>query len=344
MAVFHRVHYAMPDLHALLDSYQNMYNAMESREIQIRDLEAQRAAANQQYEMHFARMEKEAQALLKRHADECSRLKHQISNNDKKCKALHEKLVNEERTSDALQAANEDLRLDKKQTVKKHEEEKTLITQRFSHDKDRIIAEHRAKQRTLHDELQAQIRKAEATLAQREAYLSRAHEEEKQKLDTVWMKQRREIEDRYAKAKADLENKLEAKQKVVDEERRMYLQAREGWDREREAMGRRWDEERGILHKASEEQQKALVTRHEREKDDIVRQVSQKQHRAEKEEDISRLQREIESVQTAWEADRFKFQRTTAEFRSTARTLNEQNIKLQRLTESFGDSMDIKGK
>ena len=334
----------MPDLYALLDSYHEIYGVSESRESQIRTLEVQRSAERQRQEDRFAKLEKEMGSLFKKHSNESSRLRMEISNVDKKCKELQERLIAEEKSKGGLEATTESLRIDRKQAIKKYEEEKAALIQKFSLDKDRMAAEHRGKQRTLHDEMQAQIRKAEATLSHQEAHLNRAHEEEKHRWETTLVNQRREIEDRHEKLHADLEDKLEAKQKVLDEERRTYLQAREGWDREREMMMRRWEEERGIMRKASEEQGKALVARHEREKSEMVRQVSQMQQRSDKEDSMLKIQKEVEMLRTGWEADKFRFQRTTAEFKSTARTLNEQNSKLQRLTEAFGDTVEVKGK
>ena len=344
MELLNRVHYAMPDLHALLDSYHNMYGALASREAHIQTIEAQRTAEKQEQERRLTKLEKELDSLLKKHSAESSRLRLDISNVDKKCKDLQDKLTAEERANDTLEAINETLRADKKQAAKKHEDDKATMTQKHSLDRDRLTAEHSARQRASNEELQAQIRRAEASLSHKEAHLGRTHEEEKHKMEIVWTKQKREIDDRHARLQIDLERKLEAKQKVVDEERQTYLQAREGWDREREMLTRRWDEERGLLRKASEEQHKALITKHEREKNEILKQISQMQHRTDKEDSLLKLQREIETLRSGWEADKFKFQRTTAEFKSTARTLNEQNGKLQRLTEAFGDIIDVKGK
>jgi len=332
----------MPDLHALLDVYHNMYAALESRDVQISTMEAQRAAEKQQQDHHFAKLEKDIESLRKKYSSESNRIKLDIGNVEKRCQDLQEKLTAQEKVNDTLEASNESLRADRKQAAKKYEEDKVVMTQKYSLDRDRMVTEQRAKQRVSNDELQAQIRKAEAALSHKEAQISRANEEEKHRLESGWAKQRREMEDRHTKLRMDLEDKLEAKEKVVDEERRTYLQAREGWDREREDLTHRWDEERVLLRKASEEQYKALVTKHEREKNEILRQISQMQQRSDKEDSIFKLQREIESLRSGWEADRFKFQRTTTEFKSTARTLNEQNSKLQRLTEAFGDSIDTK--
>ena len=344
MALLDRVHHVMPDLHALLESYHHMCGALESREIQIRNMEAQQAAEKQQQEHRFAKLEKEIESLLRKNSTENSQLRKEIGNVDKKYKDLQNKLTAEAKSNDRLEALNERLREESHSALKKHEKEKSALAQKYSAEQDMMAADHRAKQRASSDELQAQTRKAEATLSHREAHLSRSHEEEKHRLEMTWAKQKREIEDRHAKVKTDLEDKLEAKQKIVDEERRTYLQAREGWERERELLMRKWEDEREATRKASEEYCRALTTKHEREKHDIRRQASQTQQQSDKEESILRLQKELESVRSGWETDKFKFQQTTADFRSTARMLNEQHNKLQKLTETFGDALDMKGK
>ncbi len=344
MALLHRVDAAIPDLHRLLDSYHDLLGASESREYQIRSMEAQRATEKQAEEQHYAKIEKEVESMVAKHSIEISQLKLEVSNTDKRYKDFTDKLTAEETHNDELESTNESLRAEKKRAAKKHEEEKAALSHKSSLEKDRMVAEHRAKQRASHDELQAQIRKAEASLSHREAYLNRAHEEEKRKLELGWTKQKRELEDRAERIRMDLEARLEAKMKVIDEERRTYLQAREGWDSEREIMTRRWDEERGMLRKTSEEQQKALSTRYEREKNDILKQVGQMQYRTEKDDTTLKLQREMEALRAGWEADKFKFQRTASEFKASARTLNEHNNKLQKLTEGLGDAMDVKGR
>ncbi|KAL6720678.1 hypothetical protein ACLMJK_002603 [Lecanora helva] len=344
LALLNRVHYTMPDLHALLDSYHEMIGIVDSREAQIRGMEAQRATEKQHQDKRLAKLEMEIESLLKIHSTESSRLKSDVSNLEKKCKMLQNKLITEEKSTARLQTTNEELRAEKRLASKKYEEERVAMIQKQSHEKDRMAADHRGKQKASHDELQAQTRKAEASLSHMEAHLIRAHEEEKHKAELGWTKQRREIEDRYTRLQTSLEDKIEAKQKVIDEERRTYLHAREGWDHEREVMLRRWDEEREFSRKSEEEHIRTLTLKHEREKNDILRQVSHTQQQAEKEESIIKLQRDLETVRSEWEKDKYRFQRTTAEFRSTAKTLNEQNSKLQKLSEALGDVQEVKGK
>lgn len=336
MALFHRISCAIPDLHALMSLHQETCGILEASQLHIRNQEARNAAEARQMETRIVQMEKELDSMSKKHSTEISRLKLETRNVEKRSKELQQRLSAGGKHNEALQAANETFRAEQKEAGRKHQEYEAALNEAFQRDKDRMIVEQRANQRAMQDELQAQTRIAEATLSKRLAEERRAHEEEVQILETRWTRQKRELEDRQANLRRDLENTLETKQKVVDEERRTYLQAREGWDKERENLTRKWEEERSLLQKASEEQRRILTVQYQREKDSILKQSSQSRNNSEAEDYILGLQREIERLKAGWGADSFNFQKATADFKTTARTLNEQNSKLQKLMEAFG--------
>lgn len=336
MALFHRISCAIPDLHALMSLHQETCGILEASQIHIRDQEARNAAEARQMEIRIVQTEKELDSMSKKHSTELSRLKLETRNVEKRCKEVQQRLSAGGKQNEALQAANETLRAEQKEAGRKHQEYEAALNEAFHRDKDRMIVEQRTNQRAMQDELQAQTRIAEANLSKRLAEERRAHEEEVQTLETRWVRQKRELEDRQASLRRDLENTIETKQKVVDEERRTYLQAREGWDKERETLTRKWEEERSLLQKASEEQRKVLAVQYQREKDSILKQSSQSRNNSEAEDYILGLQREIERLKAGWGADSFNFQKATADFKATAKTLNEQNSKLQKLMEAFG--------
>ena len=336
MALFHRISCAIPDLHALMSLHHETCGMLEASQIHIRDREAQSAAEARRLENHIAQMVKDLDSTSRNHSTEVNRLKLDTRNLEKRCKELQHRLTTGTKHNESLQATNETLRAEQKETGRKHQEYETALNEAFKRDKDRVIVEQRTNQRAMQDELQAHTRIADANLSKRLAEERRAHEEEIQTLETRWARQRRELEDRQAKLRRDLEDTLEAKQKVVDEERRAYLQAREGWDKERETLTRKWEEERSLLQRAAEEQRKAMATQYQRERDSFLKQSSQSRNNGEAEDYVLGLQREIERLKAGWSADSFKFQRATTEFKTTARTLNEQNSKLQKLTEAFG--------
>lgn len=344
MELLQRVDRAIPDLHLLMNSYQDNYAMLETSETQIRNMEEKKAAELQKTDARFAKMEKDVRSLLERHSMEKKGLNAEISNMETKCKELERRLKAEQKNSDELDEANQVLRAERKDTEKRHKEEKAALTKGNSLEKEKMVADHRAHQREMHDQLQASTRKLEANHAYQVADLSRGHEEEKQHIEGERAKHRRELEDRHTKSQRELEIILDAKQKVVDEERRSFLQAREVWDRDRENLTRRWEEERLLLQKTSDEQRKTLTIRYQREKDDLMKQSAQTQSRTENQDTILQLQREIESLRSGWEADRFKFHKASTEFKTTARTCNDQNSRLQKLTEAFEEGVDFKSK
>ena len=336
MALFHRISCAIPDLHALMGMHHETCGMLEASQLHIRDREAQNAAEVRRLEIHIVQMGKDLDSMSRNHSTEVNRLKQDTRNLEKRCKELQHRLTAGGKHNEALQAANETLRAEQKETGRKHQEYETALNEAFKRDKDRMVAEQRTHQRAMQDELQAHTRIADATLSKRLAEERRVHEEDVQMLENRWTRQRRELEDRQATFRRDWEDTLEAKQKVVDEERRAYLQAREGWDKERETLTRKWEEERSLLQRAGEEQRKAMALQYQREKDSLLKQSSQSRNNSETEDHVLGLQREIERLKAGWSADSFKFQKATTEFKTTARTLNEHNTRLQKLTEAFG--------
>ena len=336
MALFHRISCAIPDLHALMGLHHETCGILEASQLHIRDQEARKAAQLRHLEIRIVELEQDLDAMSKTHSMEVTRLKLDARSLEKRYKEVQHRLSTGGKQHEVLQAANETLRAEQKESARKYHEYELALSEAFKRDKDRMIAEQRNNQRAMQDELQAQTRISDANLSKRLAEERRAHEEEIEMLENRWTRQRHELEDRQAKFRRDLENTLEAKQKVVDEERRTYLQAREGWDKEREILTGKWEEERSLLQRASEEQRKALTLQYQREKDSILKQSLQSRNGREAEDYVLGLEREIERLKAGWGADSFKFQKATADFKATARMLNEQNSKLQKLTEAFG--------
>ncbi|KAK4695480.1 hypothetical protein P7C71_g2276, partial [Lecanoromycetidae sp. Uapishka_2] len=347
MHLLQRVDRAIPDLQLLMNSYHEVYGSLEASETQVRNMEAQRAGEKQKVDSRFSKMEKEIRSLIDKHTTEKKATDLEISTIETRNKELQRKLKTVEKKNEGLDEANQSLRTELKDVEKKHMEDKAALTKDFALEnleKDKMTADHRTNQREMHDQLQGTVRKLEANHAYQVAELSRGHEEEKQHIEGIWAKHRRDLEDRHAKNQREIQGILDEKQKVMDEERRSFIQAREGWDRDRELMVRRWDEERSVLQKTWDEQRKTLAIRHQREKDDLMKQFAQAQSKTENHDTVLSLQREIESLRLGWESDRFKFHKATTDFKTTARTFNDQNSRLQKLTEAFEESTEPKSK
>ena len=343
MVLLDQVQRALPDIHALMVSYRELYGELETRENQIYCMQEERSVEIRKSDARYTRLKKEISDLESRHAIEEGDLRLEISNLDRKCKELHIKVTTEEKNRARLSAGNDNLREQQRQAVEMHNDELNTLRRDFGLEKDKLIADQRASHRSVHEQLQSQLRKAEAHHAQQISGMDRAHEEEKRVLEGRLAEIHAELQDHYAKTSRNFQSTLDAKQKTLDEERRSHLYSRDSWDKERESMTRRWEEERTILQRTVEEQRKATAIRHQREKDDLMEQASQAPQNVEKNDTIISLQREIEVLRSGWDADRFKLLRVTTEFKTTARALNDQHSKMQKLSEVFGDAVDTKG-
>lgn len=336
-----RLQSALPDLHLLLNKYQETSNRAEFRKSQIRENEAHRAAQLKQKENYIERLGRELESASSKHAAESNRLRRELGDMEEKQKYLEHDLWAEKKTTDELGAANRALRLEKEISEVRLTEEKNGMARDVNYWRERE-SEEEAKIKALEAELEHQRQEREAQIA----LLTKQHAKEKEELQSGWTKQRREIEDGNMRIKQDLEASLDAQQKANEEEYRKHMRDLESWNKERESMSIRWDEERTMLGKGWEEQRKVLSARHQTEKDEMLKKWQASQSRANKsaEEENLRLQKEIEKLRAGWDADKAKFAKVTAEMRSAATKLNEENVKLQKLVEAFGEVTDLKSR
>ena len=336
-----RLQSALPDLHLLINKYQETSNRAEFRKSQIRENEANRAAQLKQKENYIERLGRELESASSKHVAESNRLRRELGDLEEKQKDLEDDLWAEKKVIDELEAANRALRLEKEISEVRLTEEKNVMARDVNYWRERE-SEEEAKIKALEAELEHQRQEREAQIA----VLKKQHAKEKEELQSGWTKQRREIEDGNMRIKQDLEASLEAQQKANEEGYRKHMQDLESWNKERESMSVRWDEERTMLGKGWEEQRKALSAKHQAEKDEMLKKWQASQSRANKsaEEENLRLQKEIEKLQAGWDTDKAKFAKVTAEMRSAATKLNEENVKLQKLVEAFGEVTDLKSR
>lgn len=329
-----RLQSALPDLHLLLNKYQETSNRAEFRKSQIRENEAQRAAQLKQKENYIERLGRELESASSKHAAESNRLRRELGDMEEKQKDLEDDLWAEKKAIDELEAANRALRLEKEISEVRLTEEKNGMARDVNYWREKE-AEEEAKIKALEAELEHQRQEREAQIA----VLENKHAKEKEEL-------RREIEDGNMRIKQELEASLEAQQKANEERFRKHMQDLESWNKERESMSVRWDEERTMLGKGWEEQRKALSAKHQAEKDEMLKKWQASQSRANKsaEEENLRLQKEIDKLRAGWDTDKAKFAKVTAEMRSAATKLNEENVKLQKLVEAFGEVTDLKSR
>lgn len=341
-----RVQSAIPDLHLLMNRCQETSDQLEVRKSIIRETEAQKVAALKQKEAYIERLGKELETVSSKHTAESSKLRLAIGNMEEKHKELQDSLLAERKVKHELEAANRTLRAEKENTERKLAEEKNIMTRDIQTWKEKESKEFAAKQNAFEMELQRQKQESEAKLQARVAEVNQRNALEKEELQTGWSNQRQELEDSHARIRRDLESALEARQKVADEAHRKQLQDREAWNKEREALIHSWGEERTVLGKGSEEQRTILAAQHQSEKDGLQKKWHVSQSRANKltEEATLKMQKENERLRAGWDADKTKFAKATGELRSAAIKLNEDNIKLQKLAEAFGEVTDLKSR
>lgn len=336
-----RLQSAIPDLHLLLNKYQETSSQAEFRKSQIRENEAHKAAQLKQKENYIERLGRELESTSSKHAAESNKLRREIGEMEEKQKDLEDDLWAEKKAKDELEAANRALRLEKEISEVRLTEEKNGMARDVNYWKEKESKEE-AKIKALEAELEHQRQEREAQIA----VLNKQHAKDKEELQSGWSKQRTEIEDGNMRIKRDLEASLEAQRKANEEEYRKYIQDLESRNKERESLCVSWDEERTILGKGWEEQRKILGAKHQTEKDEMLKKWQASQSRANKsaEEENLRLQKEIEKLQAGWDADKAKFAKASTEMRSAALKLNEENVKLQRLAEAFGEVTDLKSR
>lgn len=336
-----RLHSAIPDLHLLLNKYQETSSQAEFRKSQIRENEEHRAAQMKQKENYIERLGRELESASSKHTAESNKLRREIGDMEEKQKNLEDNLWAEKNAKDKLEAANRALRLEKEISVVRLTEEKNGMARDLNYWREKESKEE-AKIMALEVELEHQRQESEAQVAA----LNKQHAKEKDELQSGLTNQRREIEDGNMRITRDLQASLEAQRKANEEEHRKHMQDLELWNKERESLSLSWDEERMILGKGWEEQRKILSAKHQTEKDEMLKKWQASQSRANKsaEEENLRLQKEIEKLRVGWDADKAKFAKATTEMRSAAMKLNEENVKLQRLAEAIGEVTDLKSR
>lgn len=344
--LLHRIQSAIPDLHLLLNRYKETSGQLGVRETLIRETEAQKAAALKQKEAYIEKLGKELENVTSKHSAESSKLRLEIGNMDEKHKELQDKLSTEKKIKEDLEEVNRALRTEKEEAERKLQEGTAAFEQDRMAWQQKTLLDQAARQAAWEIDSQQQKHELELKWRAREAKLNESWSQEKAALQAGWTKQKREIEDSHVRLRRDLEATLDLRQRAIEESRQKQLKDRETWEREREELARNWDEERAMLGKGSEEQRAILGTQHEREKNEVRKEWEVSLERAKKqaEETQTTLQKENERLKAGWDADKAKFSKAVMDLKITAAELNDQNAKLQKMAEAFGDITDLKSR
>ena len=325
-----RIQSAIPDLHTLVNKYRETSGRLGEREFRIKESEAQKTAVLKQKEAYIQQLVKELEAISTKHSAESSKLRLEIGNMEEKQKTLQDSWVAEKKSKGELEAAHRSLQTKLEQGERAMQEKEATMNRNVDLWKRKMAEEFSMKQRSLEDELR-RAQDSEAALQAQLGQVHKAHVQEKEGLS----RQRRELETSNTRLRRDLDDALEARKRDLEESHRKQQLNKEAWDKERTVLG-----------KGTEEQRKVLVAQHQIERDELEKTYRQSEARIRKqaEENATKLQNEVEKLRMGWDTDKTKFNKATAELRAAANKLNEENIKLQKLADAFGNITELKSK
>ena len=326
-----RIQSAIPDLHLLLNRYRETSGKLGMRENLIKETEAQKSAALKQKEAYIDKLGKELDDVKSKYSAESSKLRFEISNMEEKQKELRDIVSVEQKSKEELQAKNHALLIESERMRNKFEEERSRIVSDFEAWKRKASED----KKSLEEDLQRQKQLADTTLQARLADIGKVHAQQKESLQTSLARQIKDLEANHAKARQELEKALDARQKVAEESRRNHAEDKESWEKERAVLG-----------KGSEEQRRILTSRHQSEKNDMQKsqEVSEARIRKQAQDDMAKLHDQIEGLKAGWDADKGKFARSTADLKAQAARVDEENKRLQRLAEAFGEVTDLRSR
>lgn len=336
-----RIQVAIPDLHLLVNRYRETSDQLGVREQIIREKEAQRTAELKQREIYIEKLGKDLEDVKAKYSAESSKLRLEIGNMEEKHKELQERASAEQKAKDEMQLKNRDQAAEMARMVREHDEDSARLMRDLDAWKRKATQDTSA----LRDDLQRQRQELETASQAQLGKISRIHAQEKDTLHSALAQCKKDAEG-HAHARQAMEKVADTRQKAIDDSRRQHAEEKHSWEKERQTMNRRWDEERVALGKGSEEQRKILIAQHESEKGDIRKSYEKSEARLRKQaqEDMANLQEEVGRLKAGWDADKTKFSRVIADLKASAARLDEENKKLQRLTDAFGEVTDLRSR
>ena len=297
MILLQRVSNAMPDIYMLMQHFHETCTTLGIRENHIRQLEMQKGADAKRQGDHIDKLTNEIEAMLAKHAAKVDKLEMKINKLEDSKVGLQRSLTKETHSKEDAKTSNEKLRAEQKQLAIKYLAEKEEMAAAHSMEKSTLISDHAASQRALSDHSQAQARIAEANMTARLGELNRLHEHERQMLEERRVRERGELQDGHAKNRQDLEDALNAKIKIIDEERRDYARMRQAWEKEHDELSLCRDEERAQHRKELGDQFHDLTRKYQTEKDEVVKSMdaSHMAHQAKSQAVLREQERALES-------------------------------------------------
>jgi len=326
-----RIQSAIPDLHLLVNRYRETSGQLGMSENLIKETEAQKSVALKQKESDIEKLAKELDNVKSKYSAESSKLRFEISNMEEKQKELQDNVVAEQKSKEELQVKHNTLSTELERMQKNFDKEKSRIISDSEDWKRRALQDKHA----LEEDMQRQKQLAETTLQGRLADLGRVHAQEKESLKASLARQKKDLETDHSNARQELEKTIDARKKALEESRRKHAEDRDSWEGERAVLG-----------KGSEEQRKLLTSQHHKEVEAMRRtqEASEERIRQQVQDDTTKLQDQIEKLQAGWDAEKAKFARSMADLKAQAARMDDENKKLQRMADAFGEVTDLRSR
>ena len=347
-AVLQRIQSAIPDLHHLLSRYRETSGQLSDREVHLREAELHKTEVLKEKDNHIQRLTKELDDALKRHrdennrhAEEKSKLRLEIGNMTEKHNELQENLQAEKKRREETEIALHSSKVENGQLIMRIND----INRDLDKCKTKTMEDAAQKEKSHQDQLQRQIKDSETSLQARLVELRTTHTQEKDSMQKSWDQRNRELEAAHSRTRSDMDKSRESLQRQLDEKHKQHVQDRENWSRERDSMTGRWEEERTALGKGSEEH-RILASQHQREKEELQRGFAISEDRLKKaQSDVTtKMQARIDKLKAGWDTDKDRFNKAIAELRASAAKINDENTKLQKLAQVFGEVTDLKSR
>ena len=326
-----RIQSAIPDLHLLLDRFQETSGQLGQKENLIKEVEQQKLVALKKKEAYIEKLAKEIDEVRSKYSAESSKLRFEISNMEEKQKELRDTILAEQKSRDELQAKNQALSVELERARGNLEEEKLKIINEFELWKGKALED----KKMLEDNLQRVKQQAEKTLEGRLADLDRVHAQEKESLLANLARQKMEMEANHTQAQHKLEKAWDVEKKAHEEARRKY-------DEERS----RWKKEHALLGKGSEEQKNILASQHQTEKEEMRKkyEASEARIRTQAQDEVSKMRSRQDKMKADWDAEKASFIKATADLKAQAARMDDENKKLQGLADAFGEVTGLRSR
>ena len=343
--LLHRVYNAIPDLHLLLDRCKETSSKLDDQRAITRQKEEHMNEILRQKEYQIHQLGKEIEWSSQKHSAESSKLRLEIGNLEEKQRELQDIVIATKKSRDQLEETNQSLQREKDLLEMRTKELLDSVEHEQSQWKEQVSGEFGVKEKKILEELQRKT-KAEADLQLKILDMKKVHSKELEGWKANSVRERTDLERSHNRSRHELEATLAAKQRELDECRKKEHECREDSERIQRDLVNVWSEERTRLEKVWEEQRKVMLSQHSAEKNKMKKDwgISQNLSNTRADEENIELQKEIDSLKVGWDGDKSKFTKATSELKAIASKLDNENIGLKKMIETFGEATDFRSR